>query len=199
MVNKVKRLISIYISLIFSTLRINLFCTQKVKLTKNHQKTKQKTMNRDTQKEIGELIGELNEKGFSKVNVSFHHDLHGSLCVADACNPDKNRIIQRRGENLTVALSKLVDHVRQGRGEPTLAEEVEKMLQADAKQSGTLAMGECICGSQRPLLVVRKAVVSIPWHSGSVGLENEDDLRAPLQPGEIAECYDCGTHIEVKP
>jgi hypothetical protein len=161
-------------------------------------------MKHDEEKEIGELVLEIIRKprkmqikpiSFGFWQVTLFHDT-GSLHMTSERTPD-----------LVQALGNIVDRLRKERGEPTRAQELEKMLADDSTHAAAppVEIGPdacCGCGSKNPLIVERKLRLEFPW-DGSDAWINEgtglyenlnDDIMAERKPGEIGTCPDCGRH-----
>lgn len=100
-------------------------------------------------------------------------------------------------EGLLPALRFIADAIRKERGEPSLAEELAAMIEADQTfaDSPIVETGEgaaCACGSKLPLRLERRVGLAVPW-DGSQGIPvMPPKLWAKPEPGEIGTCPACG-------
>jgi len=146
--------------------------------------------------EIGSLFQELIEKGFGdlKIDVETEGDLPHLVSVW-ASTSDGTKSIARISTEIVDALVSIVDAIREHRGEPTGAQEVEAMLAKDGLNDGLDMRGHdaCICGSKRPLIVEITRVQNLPWDSSAPYLTGDEGP----EPGDIARCPDCGQHYRL--
>lgn len=164
-------------------------------------------MKNDENKEIGELIQEITEKGFGGIEIDWipgdEFDNAAFACVTVDNGTEEGRFTVE-ASSMIVALGLIVDSIRHQRGEPSRAEELAKMLEDDDShaQSPPVEIGPdacCGCGSKNPLMFERKFRFFVSWKDGLAYcpanvMRAELDLRGynPPRPGEIGTCQDCG-------
>lgn len=146
--------------------------------------------------EIGSLFQELNEKGFGSVSLELANPAlpHAVSVWAGAMNAPKKMFVSRGG-SLVEALANIVDQIREHRGEPTRAQEVEALLAKDAANDGISMEGKtaCLCGSTRPLIVDIPAMsFALDWGDA---LDHSQPI-ATIYPAscKIGRCPECGQH-----
>lgn len=162
-------------------------------------------MKNDENKEIGELIQEITEKGFTGIEVDLcngdEFDNAGFACVTVDSGTDESRFMVE-ADSLIVALGLIVDSIRHQRGEPSREEELAKMLEADDSHAAAppVELGPkaaCHCGSRKPLIVERKVKVFFPWDGSQPQFDSVFGIMGiagPANAGEIGTCPDCGRH-----
>lgn len=160
-------------------------------------------MKNDENKGIGELIQELIDFGFGEIQIDVDDSLTDKREVfvrVSSPHLDGDACFEAFGTCVVEPLRELVDDVRKFRGHPSLAEELAKMLEADAAtDSLPLTFGNpiarCVkCGRSWNFKIERKGICSIDPHSGHVAPACTPDR---LAFGEIFTCTNCGQHYTV--
>jgi hypothetical protein len=165
-----------------------------------------KTHEKQENQEIGELIREITEKGFTGIVTDVCDDLETrfvAVTVTDyrrleAGEPDAELTFET--SSLIEALRLIVDSIRTQRGEPTLAEEVEAMIYKEQQHESLPPIwsgpdASCRCGSKAHLILERSVKVQIPWDGSQPLLDpvwGILGIAGPVNAGEIARCPDCG-------
>lgn len=165
----------------------------------NAGKTAFQIMKNDENKEIGELIQEITEKGFERIEIDVDDSSDERSVTVSAASyaqgVDANA--WSTADSLTEALQSVVNYLRAKAGEPSLDEELAKML-ADDQATDALPLefgnpiARCVsCGHSWHFRVERKGRCSIDPHSGHVAPACTPDR---LAFGEIFTCTNCGQH-----
>lgn len=158
-------------------------------------------MKNDTQKEIGELIQEIDSETWDlAIDVDDSEDGRTVwVSIQPRQTSEERGQSEFGGKTIVEALRKTVDGIRRICGKPSLEEELAKMLEEDAlhadAQPVTLGpLAACTCGSRKPLRLTRSFTLHLDWSDGWPIAPHKPELIQPGQPGEIAECPDCGRH-----
>jgi len=137
-------------------------------------------MKRTENQEIGELLKEITKSGFGDIQTDIDDSGAGMRIVEiHAWNHSEHgEAIYETGNSLVEVLGKVVDSIRARLGKPPR----ETLVKAEGQTA-------CVCGSEKPLEIVRSYVVSARW--------NRRDADGPchsrkIEPGEIGTCPDCG-------
>jgi hypothetical protein len=171
---------------------------------------KMKTTNELENREIGELISEITEKGWIGLIVDIlpNHDDSPPFACVEATNyalPEESRTIYVEGATLAESLAIIVDTIRRQRGEPTLAEEVTAMICKEEEHESlppiwTGPEASCRCGSKKPLIVERPVKIQFPWDGSQPIFDpvfSIMGIAGPLCIGEKGRCPDCSAWYQL--
>lgn len=164
-------------------------------------------------REIGELIAEITEKGWNGLSVDVHPDFSACVSVGNYSQGEDSPILYVEAGSLVECFRQIVDMIRRQLGQPTLAEEVNALIyqQTEHESLPPIVIGEsaaCRCGSDEPLTFERKITLRTCWHDRSTFISSlnpgEVDLKTGKfhfspAPGEIASCPDCGAWYQLNP
>lgn len=159
------------------------------------ENTKKKEMEDWDLKELGSMVAEILQRGFS---VEIQNGFKGKVLVRSEKHWAR---ISETEETYFEALGVMIDRLREKAGEPTRAQELAALVEIDRKHADAppveLGKDACCsnCGCRAPLQITRKIKYEVSWRNGRILASDSCLMAGELpEPGEIGTCHDCGVH-----
>lgn len=158
-------------------------------------------MKTDENREIGELLNEIVENGFSGIEIDVDDsEMDFRYVSIYASDHEKELTLSASGESLVETLRELCDDIRKYIGKPSLAKELENLL-ANETEHETLPPivtgpdAACRCGSRSPLVGERTVRIYQQWNGT---FEIEPGFDSLPDQTEILSCQDCGRNYSFR-